>query len=265
MSATLPPLKPGLSRATVRYVLILCVGLGAVALFLLATASVNATLFAEQYPLLLSLNGAVAIMLVALIAYQLHTLRMKLRAGIFGSKLTLRLVILFALMAVVPGALIYGMSVSFLSRSIESWFEVRVDQAFEGGINLGRGALDAMLKDLTAKADTIAATLSTRSSSEHLAALNGLREQAGVQEATLYSESGRVIAFSANERVGLLPDPPGAAAMKQMRERRAYSAIEAIPDKGLYLRALVPVPVASLADEPLQLQLLQPVPAQIAQ
>jgi nitrogen fixation/metabolism regulation signal transduction histidine kinase len=265
MSATAPPLKPLLSRAAVRYVLILCVGLGAVALFLLATASVNMALFAEQYPLLLSLNGAVALMLVALILYQLLTLRRKLNAGVFGSKLTLRLVILFALMAVVPGALIYGMSVSFLARSIDSWFEVRVDKALEGGINLGRGALDGMVRDLAARADTMAATLSTRPPAEHLSVLNTLRESAGVQEATIYSESGRMLAFSANERVGLMPEPPGAPAVKQMHANRSYGAVESIPDKGLYLRALVPVPVASLADEPRLLQLLQPVPAQLAQ
>jgi nitrogen fixation/metabolism regulation signal transduction histidine kinase len=265
MSATLPPLKPALSRAAVRYLLILCVGLGAVALFLLATASANTALFAEQYPLLLSLNGAVALMLVALIVYQLFTLRRKLRAGLFGSKLTLRLVILFALMAVVPGALIYGMSVSFLARSIDSWFEVPVDKALEGGINLGRGALDATLKDLNAKADAMAATLSTRPASEHLAALNDLREKAGLQETTLYTESGRVLAFSANERVGLMPEPPGAPAVMQMRANRSYGAIESIPDKGLFLRVLVPVPGVSLADEPRLLQVLQPVPAQLAQ
>jgi nitrogen fixation/metabolism regulation signal transduction histidine kinase len=265
MSAVLPPSKPALSRAAVRYVLILCVGLGLVALFLLATASANTALFTEHYTLLLSLNGAVALMLVGLIVYQLFTLRHKLRAGVFGSKLTLRLVILFALMAVVPGALIYGMSVSFLGRSIESWFEVRLDKALEGGISLGRGALEGMLKDLTAKADAMALTLSTRRAADHLVVLNGLRERADVQEATLYSASGRVLAFSADERVGLMPEPPGAPAVKQMRAGRAYSAIESIPDKGLYLRALVPVPVPSLADEPRLLQLLQPVPPQLAQ
>lgn len=179
MSAPALPLRPALSRAVVRYVLILCVGLGAVALFLLATASANTALFAEQYPLLLSLNGAVALMLVALIVFQLVTLRRKLRAGVFGSKLTLRLVLLFALMAVLPGALIYGMSVQFLARSIDSWFEVRMDKAFEGGISLGRGVLETMLRDLTAKADTMALNLSTRPPADHAAALNGLREQAG--------------------------------------------------------------------------------------
>jgi nitrogen fixation/metabolism regulation signal transduction histidine kinase len=257
--------KPSLPGAAVRYVLILCAGLGAIGVFLLATASANTALFAEQYPLLLALNGAVAVMLTALVVYQLLTLRRKLRAGVFGAKLTLRLVLLFALMAVLPGALIYGMSVQFLARSIESWFEVRVDKALESGINIGRGALDGMLKDLTARADAMAVTLSTRPTAEHLATLNALREQAGVPEATLFSERGKLIAYSGNERVGLMPELPSAPALRQLRQTRAYSAIEAIPDKGLYLRALVPVPVPSIADEPRVLQLLQAVPTQLAQ
>jgi len=266
MSASPLPLtlRPALSRAVVRYVLILCVGLGAVALFLLATASANTALFAEQYPLLLSLNGAVALMLVGLIAFQLITLRRKLRAGVFGSKLTLRLVLLFALMAVLPGALIYGMSVQFLARSIDSWFEVRMDKAFEGGINLGRGALENLLRDLTAKADAMALNLSTRPPAEHAAALNELREQTGVQEATLFGERGRALAFSGNERVGLMPEAPGPAALRQIRASRAYSAVEALPDKGLYLRAVVPVSVSSLAEGSRMLQLLHPVPQQLA-
>jgi len=265
MSGAAPHLRPALPGAVVRYLLILCVCLVAVVLFLLAASSANPASFAERYPLLLVLNGTVALMLTALVIYQFVTLRRKLKAGVFGAKLTLRLVLLFALMAVVPGALIYGMSVQFLARSIESWFEVPVDRALEGGINLGRGALDGMLNDLVAKADAMALALSTRPVEEHIGSLNALREQAGVQEATLFSERGRMLAYSGNERSGLLPELPGAAALQQIRARKSYSAVEAIPDKGLYLRALVPVPVPSLADELRVLQLLQPVPQKLAQ
>ena len=263
MSTALSYPRPALSRAMVRYLLILCVGLGAVALFLLATASANPGRFAELYPLLLALNGAVVLMLIALVVYQLLTLRRKLRAGVFGSKLTLRLVLLFALMAVLPGALIYGMSVQFLARSIESWFEVRVDMALEGGLNLGRGALDGMLKELAGKAETMATTLSARLPAEQPTMLSALREQAGVQEATLFGEDGKPLAFSGSERAGLKPELPDAAALRQMRTDGSYSAIEAIPDKGLYLRVLAPV--SSGAGEPRAIQLLQPVPAQLAQ
>ena len=64
----------------------------------------------------------------------------------------MRLVLLFSLVAVLPGALVYAVSVQFLGKSIESWFDVRVDRALEGGLNLGRNSLDYLLKDTTNKA-----------------------------------------------------------------------------------------------------------------
>ena len=257
--------RPAHTKPGVKYLLILCVGFGAVALFLLATASANTALFAEHYSLLLLLNGAIALVLAVLVGYQLLTLRRRLKAGVFGAKLTLRLVLLFALMAVLPGALIYGVSVQFLAKSIESWFEVRVDKALEGGLNISRNALDRMLKDLAEKADTMAFQLSVRPPAEHLPALNTLREQAGVQEATLFSSRGKVLAYSGNERVGLIPEPPGAAVLRQIRLQQTYSAVEAVPNRGLVLRVLAPVSVLSLAEEARVLQLLQTVPKQLAQ
>ena len=247
-----------------RYVLVLFMGLAAVTLFLLATAAANTTVFAEHYPLLLALNGAIAIVLAALVGYQLYMLRRKLRSRVFGSKLTLRLVGLFALVGILPGALIYGVSVQFLGKSIESWFEVRIDKALEGGLNLGRNALDGMLKDLTAKADAMALALSVKEPSEHLAMLNTLREQAGVQEAALYTQRGRLLAYSANERGRMAPDAPGAAAMRKVRVQQTYAAIESVADRGLYLRVLAPVNVLSLSEEARALQLLQPVPEELA-
>ena len=265
MSGAPSQIRPALSGVAVRYLLILSVCLVAVGLFLLAASSANPASFVERYPLLLVLNGSVALLLTALVVYQLVTLRRKLKAGVFGAKLTLRLVLLFALMAVLPGALIYGMSVQFLARSIESWFEVRVDRALEGGINLGRGALEGMLGEIVVKAETMALTLSTRPIEDQTGALDGLREQAGVLEATQFSERGKVLAYSGAERSGLLPELPGAAALQQIRARKIYSVIEAIPDKGLYLRALVALPIPTLSEESRVLQLLHPVPEKLAQ
>ncbi len=258
-------LRPGFSRYGIRYLLILGIGFGAVALFLLATASANTALFSEHYSLLLMINGGIALALAALVGYQLLTLRRRLRAGVFGARLTLRLVLLFALMAVLPGALIYGVSVQFLGKSIESWFEVRVDTALEGGLNISRNALDGLLKDLTAKADSIALQMSVRSPAEQAAVLNTLREQAGVKEATLFTARGKVITYSGGDRTALIPDPPGAAALRQIRLQKTYSAVEAVAERGLVLRVLVPVSVVSLAEDARVLQLLQPVPKQLAQ
>ncbi len=259
-----PRIRPVLHHGAIKYLLIVCVVLGAVTLYLLATASANTALFAQHYPLLLAFNGGLAVCLASLVGYQLYTLRQKLQAGVFGAKLTLRLVLLFALVAVLPGALVYGVSVQFVARSIESWFDVRVEKALEGGLNLGRTTLDNLLKDLIKKADAMAGSLAVRPAAEHFAVLNTLREQAGVQEATLFTQRGKIIAYSGTERAGLMPELPGASVLRQLRLQQSYSAIEAIPEKGLYLRVLVPVNVVSIMEDMRVLQLLQRVPQQLA-
>ena len=97
--------------------------------------------------------------LMGLVGYQLLRLRETSRRAFSARGLRARLVVLFALVAVLPGALLYGVSVQFLGKSIESWFDVRVDRALEGGLNLGRGALDYLLKETTNKATQLALTL----------------------------------------------------------------------------------------------------------
>lgn len=264
MKPTAVTAVPVRAPAWLRYVLVAFMGLAAVTLFLLATAAADTAVFAERYPQLLALNGAIAVVLAGLVGYQLFILRRKLRARVFGSKLTLRLVVLFALVGILPGTLIYGVSVQFLAKSIESWFEVRIDKALEGGLNLGRNALDGMLKDLSVKADAMALALSLRPPAEHLVALNSLREQAGVREAALYTQRGKLLAFSATERAAISPEPPAAAAMRKVRSQQTYAVIESIADRGLYLRVLAPVNVVSLSEESRALQLTQPVPEELA-
>src|SRR5207244_917535 len=78
------------------------------------------------------------------------------RARVFGTRLTLRLFLRFAALALLPGLIVYAVSVQFITRSIESWFDVKVDAALEGGMNLGQQAIDQMLVELQAKARAMA-------------------------------------------------------------------------------------------------------------
>ena len=177
----------------------------------------------------------------------------------------------------VPGALIYTVSVQFMSRSIESWFNVRVDTALEAGLNLGRAALDSLLADLDARARSMAAELNRNSDTGVTLALTRLREANGVQEAMVFTGSGRMVAFSTSQYGQLLPAMPPSTVMNQLRLSRGYSAAEADDpvkpgiDGGLHLRVVIPLTgpdrydnLLGAASEPRWLQLLQPVPEQIA-
>ncbi|OLC67301.1 MAG: hypothetical protein AUH79_04450 [Betaproteobacteria bacterium 13_1_40CM_4_64_4] len=248
-----------------RYALLACACLGVIFLFLLATASANTALFARSYDLLLVLNGAMVALLMGVVGYQLLRLRKHLKAGVFGSRLAARLVLFFALVAVLPGALLYGVSWQFLGKSIESWFDVRVDRALEGGLNLARGALDYPLKEVTNKATQLALTLQEAEPGGMAARLNRASEQAGVYEAALFSSSGGVLAVAGISGSTLTPEPPPTQALRRARLQQTYSAIEQIPDQGRVLRVVVPVNSADPL-EPLRfLQVIEPVPKQLQQ
>ena len=246
-----------------RLLILLGAALAGVLLFLLATASGNTSVFANHYPLLLGLNAALAALLAALVAWQIRNLWRAYRQRAFGSRLTVRLLLLLALMAVVPGVLVYTVSVQFLSKSIESWFDVKVDAALEGGINLGQSAIDRMLAELQAKARTMALELADRPASQQVVVLGRLRDQAGVQEAVIVNASGRVLASASEDVSRLVPDElPTQQALRQARTGRSFTAVDATAGKPLALRVVVPVPSLALADESRFVQLRQSVPEQ---
>jgi nitrogen fixation/metabolism regulation signal transduction histidine kinase len=248
-----------------KYLVIAAASFGAILLFLLASASANTALFARHYPWLLGLNAVVALSLLGLVAWQVRALWHDHRAKVFGSRLKLRLMLMFGLMAVLPGVLVYAVSVQFVTKSIETWFDVRVEKALESGLNLGRSALDYLLADLSDKGHGMALELGDRPDSQRRVLLNRLREQSGVQAAALFTNDGQLMASSTGELASLLTPLPSLAQLRQARSGRGYSVIEGEPGKELLLRVLVPVSQLGLASEPRVLQLTQPVPANLTQ
>lgn len=242
-----------------KYIVFISAALGAVLLYLLSRASANTAAAGDHYTLLLGLNITLAIVLILLIGVQLWRLYQQMRKRVIGSRLTLRLLGAFALMAVIPGVVVYAVSVNFLTRSIESWFNVRVEAALEGGLRLGQSTLDFMLADLEEKAEGIALGLAFQPDSAHLAVLNDLRDKVNVQDAVLLTPQGRILAFSSSDPSSFLPDLPSVPQLRQARQQ-VYSIIEPIPGKGLYLRVMTPVIMQDISGETLILQLLQPVP-----
>lgn len=239
--------------------------LGVIVWFLLLMATAADTgIFTRHYPLLIALNVVLAFAMVTLVSWQLKALWRDYRAQIFGARLKLRLMLMFGVIAVLPGALVYAVSVQFVTRSIESWFDVRVEKALESGLHLGRSALDSLLADLTEKARVMAFELSDLRESGRRSALLRLREQQGVQSAALFSVGGQLLSSASSEISGGLPELPTQAQLKEARSSRTVTAVDGEGGK-LYLRALVPVPARTVFEEPRILQLIQPVPALLAQ
>jgi nitrogen fixation/metabolism regulation signal transduction histidine kinase len=236
----------------------------AIGIFLLATASGDTTFLARQFPFLVALNAALAAMLAGIVSYQLLTLARRYRARVFGSRLTLRLFLRFAALALLPGLIVYTVSVQFLTRSIESWFDVKVDAALEGGMNLGQQAIDQMLFDLQSKARAMALELADAPASQLVPQLERLRLQAGVYEAVVLSNNGRLLAAATDDVAKLVPELPSPALLRQARLQRGQTAVDPAPGRGLALRAIMPMEPLGIASEPRYLQLRARVPSSLA-
>jgi len=247
-----------------KWLLIFGGAVAALGLFMLATASGDTAMFARHYPALLALNAALAALLAALVGTQLVLLARRHRARVFGARLTLRLLVRFAALAVVPGLIVYAVSVQFLTRSIESWFDVKVAAALEGGINLGQQGIDQMLAELRGKANAMALELSDRPQAQFATQLERLRAQLGVEEAVLVTGSGRLVASAAQDLTRFVPELPAIPALRQARANRSYTAVDATAGRTLALRVVVPVDVPGMAGEARFLQLRQSVPPSFA-
>ncbi len=263
--------RRAITRA-LRYALFVSVALAAVLLALLAVASGNDRLLESHYGLLLGLNVAIGVALLLLALELARRLWQRWRAGLFGTRLMVRLAVAFVVMTLVPVGLIYAVAVQFLGRSVESWYDVPMERALESGLTLGRASLDSLLGDLQSKSRSMAAELADVPQSQWPQTLNRMRERAGAQEALIVTGSGRIVLSSGGAFATLVPDLPSPAALRTVRGARLYAAVEPAEAgadgeaRGLKLRVIQSIPLgAQLGEEPRLLQLVQPVPPLLAE
>jgi nitrogen fixation/metabolism regulation signal transduction histidine kinase len=246
----------------VTYLIFVSIVFSGALLYLLSSNSSNTEGFSIDYYSLLGLTGLLASGLLSLVGYQLWRLRGKLKNRVFGAKLTLRLVLFFTLIGVLPGLLIYAVSVQFLDKSIESWFDVRVEKALEGGLNLGRSGLDNSLKELAKKAQFTASLLAQKSAGQFQQSLDQLVDGDESQEAALFTVNGKLIVSSRRDNA-LPPDKPDEDLFRLALDKGEYAVIDTFSSRGLTLLALEVVNSKKLSGAKYILQFTQPVPKQI--
>ena len=205
-------------------------GLALVLMFMLTTATDNRALYEANYSRLLAVNILVALVLLAVIVWALFRLIARFRRKKFGSQLLAKIAGVFALVGLLPGLLIYGVSYQFVSRSIESWFDVRVESALTAGVNLGRTTVDTLAADLTSKSRLVAGQLGSVSDNGAALVMDRLREQLAATDVQLWSATGQLLAGAGESRFALNPERPTAALLRQVRAQRVVSQIEGLDD-----------------------------------
>ena len=265
--------KPGrLSGFQLRWLLVVSaavvLGLGLVLLFLLTQAADNRELYERNYRQLFVLNVVVASLLMAVIGWLAVRLVVRLHQGKFGSRLLLKIAATFALVGFLPGLLIYSVSYQFVSRSIESWFDVKVEGALDAGLSLGRTTFDTLANDLGQKTRAASAQINDLPDASVGLALDRMKEQLGADDVILWSTSGQALASAGESRYKINPDRPSPTQLRQLKNQSVVTVIDGLDDAAAQgtsqarVRALVQVSPSGLGllIEPRVLQVTKTIP-----
>ncbi|MEO5703306.1 MAG: HAMP domain-containing protein, partial [Gammaproteobacteria bacterium] len=228
-------------------------------LYLMSAVTQNSEQFSKLYSPLLAINAAALIALAVLISANLLRLMRQYREGIAGSRLTVRLVIMFVILSVLPVSIVFYFSIGFLHRGIDSWFDVRIEQALEDALELSRTSLEARTRELLNQTLVAADDLTNASDIDAAALLNDIRSRSSIDELTLLTQSGRIIASSEVDPTNMTPNKPNEAILLQLRQHRSYTGLDPIGDSGLHVRVVVNVPNDDVAAEERVLQALTPI------
>ncbi|MDH5802026.1 MAG: ATP-binding protein [Gammaproteobacteria bacterium] len=230
---------------------------------LLSAATENSSQFGRMHLVLVVINGLGLIILVGLIGVNLIRLARQYRRNAAGSRLTMRLVVIFIFLSVVPVTFVYYFSLGFLQKGIDSWFDVRMDQAMDDSLKLSRAALDLYMREQLKRARGMGQSLLGVPNDEVLIILNDLRVNNGANELTLLKNSGEIIASSSEDTTAIIPNRPDDSVMVQVRDSKSFADVAPVGDMGLHVR--VAVSIAAPDSEDRVLYVLFPIAERIGE
>ena len=246
-----------------RYLIPIIALIGITLLILLAKSLGNTDLISsETFRLLFIFNILFIAALVILIVIQIVRLLNRIKKKIVGSKLTLRLAISFTLMVIIPVSIVYLVSVIFLTKSINSWFDVKVESALEGGLSLGQKTLNILMKDIELKSRSIAYTIGNTEEDQRDIVLRDMREKFNLEEVVIYDRQLNILALtSAND--SQIPSIPNNEDIERSTND-FYGVVEEINNR-ILLRAYMPITSnKEITLDNIFLEIKQPIPSEIS-
>ena len=225
-----------------RLSLLLVFAMAAGILALLSMATGNESRLDTFYPWLVGANLVVVLAMAGLAVWVVIRAVRRHRAGVFGSRLMVRMALAFAAMGIIPVLLVSLVSVQFLARTIDSWFSEGVERALDSGSALGRATLEAVQLEALSQARRLGVALEAVPDED----LNEVIEAATLGreglEVLVLNLKGKTLAIRSASLFRLVPDMPSSEALERARIARQLVMIEPRrdgPEWALQVRAIV--------------------------
>ena len=211
------------------------------AIFLMGDATQSISYFGRLHNWLLPINTLLLAVFVSLIVHNISTLVGRLRRRDPGSKLTLRLVLLFTLTASTPVFIVYTFSIWLLERGVDSWFDVKVENALQDAVDLSRSSLDLHIRTLRQQVEPRIEEFSEVDQFNATLIINELLISTDVREVALFDEGNLMMASGHSEPTTEVPSLPGESVLQLVNQGEHYIAVEPTLDEGLQIRMVYPI------------------------
>ena len=228
------------------------------AILFMAQTAQNSEQFGRLHPWILMVNVAGLVLLLVLLGLKLAQLVRDWRGHVIGSRIKVRMVWIFGVLATLPILLVYFFAVQFLNRGIDSWFNVEIRRSLDDALVLSRSALEVRMREHLADTQLIADELAA-SGGAYPGLLETLRQQVGAQELTIATESGSLIALSKGLSSDLVPEELPDELLLQIRQGRPFVSLEPQVNGGYLVRTAVQLGPTVPGRERLLVQAVYPV------
>ena len=228
-----------------------------VSLYSISDATSNSATFGKYYNWLVFFNAIGLVALLGLIVYNVYKLIVQYRLKAVGSRLTTRLITVFVLLTIIPVSIVYYFSLSFLHRSIDSWFDVGIETALEDSLQLGRSALDLRKREALNKTLLIASEITDIGDELMIVYLNEARDRENANELTLVDHNQSILASSSIDST-VMPTALSLTDVGELGAENHYLNLEESLVYGLAIRIVVLVPSSDVTVPGKTLQALFP-------
>jgi nitrogen fixation/metabolism regulation signal transduction histidine kinase len=219
----------------------------------------------DRYLWVLIVTLLALVILLWSIGYRLLSLVRNVRSGVPGARLAARWVRNFLALSLPPALIVFFFSAWFLSSTIDSWFDVRVEAALADSLELGQEFLDTRTFEVRNQLrETLDELSLLQEDGEMLrrALLQRVRAT-GPTELSMIETDGTLVATANISALTGLPERPGDFVLVQAGQQGEYAAAEPTADGSLQIRVIQLMPAGFPGGSPRFLQAIYPLPPDI--
>ena len=234
-------------------------------LILVSNVQQDTSVAGQSYVWVLVLTIFALLVVAAAIIHRFISLTKNVREQVPGALLSARWVRNFLVLSLPPALIVYFFSAYFLTRTVDSWFDVDVESALTNSLELGQQFLENRTLEVRNQVRRIAREIDNPAEDVDGVRRTLLRNvsSAGPLELSVLANDGHLITSANFNMMADLPERPGDYALLQALQGGEYAAAEPAEDGVLRIRIIQRLPNIRPGSPGYLLQAIFPLPESI--